>query len=95
MNRIVGDRSTGRLRRALRALPLLAAPLLAPRAALACAVCFDLTSRARDAYYGTTILLILLPFGILGGLIYWLVRATRRQSSADGGAPVGGDPRRI
>ncbi len=92
MKRPAAPRMKQRLQSAFRLLPLLAAPLMAPRAALACAVCFDLTSRARDAYYGTTIFLILLPFGSLGGLIYWLVRATRRQSSADHRAPAGGDP---
>lgn len=66
-----------------RALPVLAVLLLTPRAAFACAVCFDLAGRARDAYYGTTILLILLPFAILGGLLFWLRRAARKQAASD------------
>jgi len=82
------------IRRLGRTLPVIAAALLAPRTALGCAVCFDLAGKARDAYYGTTILLILLPFGILGGLFYWLRRAARRRSLEDLGAPAGAEAHR-
>ena len=45
--------------------------------AFACAVCFDANDETRDAFVGTTILLSLLPLGLMGGLVYWLFRRAR------------------
>lgn len=81
----------GRLLAPVRAPRTLAASLIAtlalalsaPRAAVACAVCFDIADRARHAYYGTAVALTLLPLGILAGGILWLRRAARRQSGAE------------
>lgn len=66
------------------AILLLAATALfaGPSSARACAVCFDLADRAREAYYGTTVLLIIVPFAILGGILFWLRSAMRRQAAA-------------
>ena len=60
---------------ALGALALLLA--LAPDAA-ACSSCFTATEATRQAYYGTTLLLIVLPFALVGVLGLWLRRAARR-----------------
>ena len=51
-------------------------------AAWACSVCLSLTDRAREAYYGTTALLMLIPFLLLGGIFFWLRRAMKRQKEA-------------
>ena len=50
--------------------------------ARACAVCFDLADRAREAYYLTTVLMIIVPFALLGGIILWLRKAMHRQAAA-------------
>ena len=65
-------------RRAI-ALALLALPLLLPRLASACAVC----SAGRDdetrlAFLLTTLFLSVLPLGIVGGAVWWLVRRSRQ-----------------
>lgn len=52
--------------------------LLWPAAAHACAVCGALNDRNRAAFFGTTILLSLLPLGMIGGGVWWL----RRNGSA-------------
>ena len=49
----------------------------APDAA-ACSSCFTATEATRQAYYGTTLLLIALPFALAGALGVWLRRAARR-----------------
>ena len=55
-----------------------AAALAAPRAALACAVCLGSQSDlARTAFFGTTMLLTVLPFVLIGGLIWWVRRRAR------------------
>jgi len=52
--------------------------LAVPRAGLACAVCFGSQSDlARKAFFGTTMLLTLLPFVLIGGLIWWVRRRAR------------------
>ena len=52
--------------------------LLWPAAAHACAVCGALNDRNRAAFFGTTILLSLVPLGMIGGGVWWL----RRTGSA-------------
>jgi hypothetical protein len=50
----------------------------APRAAHACAVCLGGQSDlAREAFFGTTLLLTLLPLALIGGLIWWIRRRAR------------------
>lgn len=57
-------------------LALLLLPLL-PGAARACAVCFDTTAENRMAFMLTTVLLSLLPLGMVGGAGVWLRRRSR------------------
>ena len=45
----------------------------------ACSSCFTATEATRQAYYGTTLLLIVLPFALAGALGLWLRRAARRS----------------
>jgi len=52
--------------------------LLWPAAAHACAVCGAAADRNRAAFFGTTMLLSLLPLGMIGGGVWWL----RRNGSA-------------
>jgi hypothetical protein len=49
-------------------------------AATACSSCFVASDAARNAYYLTTVLLILVPFLLLGSILLWLRRAARRAS---------------
>jgi uncharacterized membrane protein len=63
-------------------VPLAALLLLRADAALACAVCLSATDQTREAYYGTTVLLMLLPMLIIGVLGFWLRRAARAQRGA-------------
>ena len=63
-----------------------AAALLAgaPRAAGACAVCLGSQSDlARQAFFGTTMLLTLLPLALIGGLIWWIRRRARQLESEE------------
>ena len=53
---------------------------MAPSSARACAVCFDLADRAREAYYETTVLLLLVPFAFMAGIGIWLRKAALRQA---------------
>ena len=46
-------------------------------AALACSVCPTGKDEARSAYYGTTVLLSLLPLFMVGGLIFYVVKKSR------------------
>lgn len=66
------------------------------RSAEACSVCLSATDETRGAYYLTTVLMMLLPFVLLGALLYWLRKAAgggkelRRAPGwgADGSAPI-------
>jgi hypothetical protein len=49
------------------------------RTATACAVCLSATDQTRNAYYGTTALLVVLPLLLLGGIGLWLYRAAQRE----------------
>lgn len=61
-------------------LVLLAALLLSPTPAAACSSCLSGGAASRWAYYGTTILLMLLPFAIAALALRWLRRAAREQT---------------
>ncbi len=71
------------LRTALFALCGWAVTLFA-RNALACSVCISATEETREAYYGTTILLMLLPFLILATFGGWLYRLSRDSVPSPG-----------
>ncbi len=47
--------------------------------ASACSSCFTATEATRQAYYATTLLLIALPFTLVGAIGFWLRRAARRN----------------
>lgn len=69
-------------------LALLLLPAL-PGAAQACAVCFDTTAENRMAFMLTTVLLSLLPLGMVGGAGVWIRRRSRqlegdRDDSSEG-----------
>jgi hypothetical protein len=70
----------GRARATRASLAVLAATaaLLAPRAALACAVCFSGAENSRIAFLVTTIFMTALPLVLVGGFAWWL----RRRSLA-------------
>ena len=51
--------------------------LLLPGAAWACPVCFDTTAENRMAFMQTTVLLSLLPLGMVGGVGVWIRRRAR------------------
>jgi hypothetical protein len=59
----------------------------APRAALACAVCFDPRAENRIAFLATTAFLSFLPLGLVGGLVAWL-----RQRAKDLGKTAAEGP---
>jgi hypothetical protein len=70
--------------------------LLAPQVGHACAVCFSGREDARAAFLVTTILLTLLPLGMIGALVLWLrqrVRAAAREArEAEPASEVGSAP---
>lgn len=63
---------------------------LAARSAEACSVCVSATDETRQAYYVTTVLMMLLPFLLLGGLGYWLrrVAVAARARAEQAGTPT-------
>jgi hypothetical protein len=74
--------SAGEARRRF-ALALLAAAIAAwAQSADACSVCLSATEETREAYYLTTVLLMSLPFVLLGALLYWLRKAAGRRGEA-------------
>jgi hypothetical protein len=60
-------------------LAILILGLLAPAASDACPVCFSGSDRSRLAFFGTTILMSLLPLGLIGSGLWWL----RRRAGED------------
>jgi len=52
-------------------------------AAEACPVCFSATDQNRMAFLGTTILLSLLPLGMLAGGVLYLLRRARQLGEED------------
>lgn len=45
----------------------------------ACSTCFSAQEQSLLAYYGTTILLTLLPFGLLTAIGYWIYRQQKTR----------------
>jgi hypothetical protein len=60
-------------------LAILVPGLLAPAVGDACPVCFSGSDRSRLAFFGTTILMSLLPLGLIGSGLWWL----RRRAGED------------
>jgi hypothetical protein len=60
----------------------LALMALAPRAAEACAVCMaGLDDEARSAFLVSTLVMSVLPLGMVGGFVVWLRRRARQLES--------------
>ena len=60
---------------------VVALALLLPRVASACAVCTaGRDDETRLAFLLTTLFLSVLPLGIVGGAVWWLVRRSRRMA---------------
>jgi len=55
--------------------------LLLPGAASACAVCFDTTAENRMAFMQTTVILSLLPLGMVAGVGAWVRKRARDLES--------------
>lgn len=72
--------SAGRRRPGLSALLLGVAGVAWARVVEACSVCVSATDGTREAYYGTTALMMLVPFAALAVIAFWLRRAAGRQS---------------
>lgn len=62
---------------ALMSLAAITCVVVTPASAFACAVCFDANDESREAFVNMTILLSLLPLGIIGGTIFYLWRKAR------------------
>lgn len=56
--------------------------LIAPSSLLACSVCFTAKEETLNAYYGTAIMLSILPVAMVGGLVFW-VRHRYKNVSTD------------
>ena len=59
--------------------------LLLPEAAHACPVCFDSRDENRQAFLATTVLLSLLPLGMVGGVGFWMRRRVGQMERDEGG----------
>ena len=69
----------------------LATMLVLPRIAPACSVCFSGRDETRTAYVLTTVLLSLLPPGLIGGFLLWMrarSRALEREAQQRAAADV-------
>jgi hypothetical protein len=54
-----------------------------PDAAAACSVCFGGAEESRRAFLFTTVLLSLLPIGMIGALAWWVWRHVRQGEDTD------------
>lgn len=57
------------------------------QSAWACSVCVDMRKETLDAFRTSTILLSLLPLGMIGGILFW-VRRQLRAHGAQATAPL-------
>jgi len=55
--------------------------LLVPTGAHACAVCGGFADRNRQAFFNMTILLSLLPLGLIGGGVWWVRKVLLRHET--------------
>ena len=85
----------------MRAALVVSILLLAPRVGEACAVCMSGREEASQwAFIGTTVVLSLLPLGLVGGVVFWIRRRlrqleaeeSRRRVAALRPEPIGPDP---
>jgi di/tricarboxylate transporter len=58
-----------------------------PDAAGACSVCYGGAEESRKAFLFTTVLLSLLPIGMLGGLGWWVWSINRDTEASEPPAP--------
>jgi len=72
-------------RRATRLAAILLAA--APRAAHACAVCFDPRAENRIAFLATTAFLSFLPLGLVASVVLWLRHRFRALGQGGEGRP--------
>jgi hypothetical protein len=64
----------------IRLSPLALGMLTAPApGALACAVCGFGEDKSSQTFLYSTMVLSLVPLGLIGGILYWLYRSTRRR----------------
>lgn len=70
-------------------IPVLALALSAalPELAHACPVCFEASDENRRAFVATTVLLSLLPLGMVTGAGLWLRRRVRRTEAGGRSEP--------
>jgi len=61
---------------------LLSLAMLAPDAASACSVCYVGAEESRKAFLLTTVLLSLLPIGMIGTLAWWVWRHARESDAS-------------
>ena len=66
--------------RILAPLLLLVSSLFVADEAWPCSVCYAAQSSSLIAYYGTTLLLTILPLSLVTGLIWWLNRRASPRS---------------
>ncbi len=59
-----------------------------PETAGACPVCFAAEQRQLTAYFGTAVLLSLLPFVLAGAITWWIRREARRSVSNGSDGPA-------
>lgn len=79
------------------ALVVLALAFGLPAAAGACPVCIGPEQESRDAFVLTTVLLSVLPLGMIGGVVGWVWRLSRARergalSPREPGATAGTGP---
>ncbi|GIW45889.1 MAG: hypothetical protein KatS3mg077_3171 [Candidatus Binatia bacterium] len=60
------------------------ASIVLPVACFACPVCFAAEQRQLWAYFGTAVLLSVLPFVLFGGLLLWIRMERRRHELSSG-----------
>ena len=68
---------------------LLSCAVLSPDAASACSVCYAGAEESRKAFLLTTVLLSLLPIGMIGTFAWWIWRHTREADASTGALPFG------
>jgi len=54
-----------------------------PSSVQACAVCFSGNQETLNAYYGTAIVLSILPLAMVGGIVYWVYKKYKHVPAAD------------
>jgi hypothetical protein len=64
------------LRLSLVGLGMVALPA---RESLACAVCGFGEDKSSQVFLYSTMVLSLVPLGLIGGILYWLYRSTKRR----------------